>query len=116
MRRSCVSAGFARKEVSLLKNKSLKKFICFAAVLVLMLGSLVFLASCGSADSDEIYIYNYGEYLADGITAGSTRVVRGGYYGTAWKDTRPSNREVSQNPGSLYEGFGLRLVTSFGLE
>ena len=66
MRRSCVSAGFARKEVSLLKNKSLKKFICFAAVLVLMLGSLVFLASCGSADSDEIYIYNYGEYLADG--------------------------------------------------
>ena len=57
-----------------------------------------------------------GEYLADGITVGSTRVVRGGYYGTAWKDTRPSNREVSQNPGSLYEGFGLRLVTSFGLD
>ena len=57
-----------------------------------------------------------GEYLADGITAGSTRVIRGGYYATAWKDIRPSNREYSQDQVNWFDGFGLRLVTSFGLE
>ena len=57
-----------------------------------------------------------GDYLADGVTVGSTRVIRGGYYKSGWKDTRPSNREASQAPNNWVDGFGLRLVTSFGLE
>lgn len=57
-----------------------------------------------------------GGYLADGVTAGSRRVMRGGYYASAWTSVRPACREDTAVPGNWTDGFGLRLVTSFGLE
>ena len=57
-----------------------------------------------------------GAYLLDGVTAGSVRVMRGGYYNSAWSNVRPAYRDDGQGPDLWVEAFGLRLVTSFGLE
>ena len=57
-----------------------------------------------------------GAYLADGVTAGSVRVMRGGYYASNWSNVRPAYRDDGQVPDNWTDGFGLRLVTSFGLE
>ena len=57
-----------------------------------------------------------GEYCLDGVTAGTSRVVRGGYYNSAWSSVRPACRNDGQKPNLWIEAFGFRLVTSFGLE
>lgn len=57
-----------------------------------------------------------GAYLADGVTAGSTRVCRGNYYSASYSTLRPAYRHGAQNPNNWVEAFGWRVMTMFGLE
>ena len=52
--------------MSSLKNRSFRKGLCLSVALILIFCSLAVLSACGSEDRDELYIYNWGEYLADG--------------------------------------------------
>ena len=57
-----------------------------------------------------------GSSLSDGVTAGTQRVCRGGYYAATMADLRPSNRNGAQLSGNFADGFGFRVATTFGLE
>ena len=57
-----------------------------------------------------------GAYLADGVTAGASRICHGGYYGNSFEVLRPAFREDTQKEDGWVDGFGYRVVTMFGLE
>lgn len=57
-----------------------------------------------------------GAYLADGVTAGSTRVCRGNYHAAEVESIRPAYRYGNQNPNNYVSGFGYRVISMFGLE
>ena len=57
-----------------------------------------------------------GATLADGVTPGERRVMRGGSYYSNWNDVRHAYR-YSSVPAEQYEdGMGYRVVSTFGLE
>ena len=56
-----------------------------------------------------------GAFLADGATAGSQRVVRGGYYASDWDDVRAVYRYGGVLPDNYAEGTGYRVVSTFDL-
>ena len=57
-----------------------------------------------------------GATLADGVTPGARRVMRGGCYYSDWDDVRHAYR-YSSVPAEQYEdGMGYRVVSTFGLE
>lgn len=55
-----------RKGVSWLRNRKLLRSLSLTAALLLILAGCFSLSACGSQDRDELYIYNWGEYMADG--------------------------------------------------
>ena len=57
-----------------------------------------------------------GAFLADGVTAGTLRCVRGGYYSSDWDDVRPAYRYGGVNPSNYIEGTCYRVVSTFGFQ
>jgi formylglycine-generating enzyme required for sulfatase activity len=57
-----------------------------------------------------------GAYYADGVTPGTKRSLRGGYYASDWDDVRAAYRYDSALPGNYVDGTGYRVVSVFGLE
>ena len=57
-----------------------------------------------------------GAYLADGVTAGVGRICHGGYYVSGFEVLRPAYREDTQKGNTWVDGFGYRVMSTFGLE